>query len=374
MSRDLALAHDISHETAHDAESLVNGIVGAGIGEVEVHQTSGGPAASVRPRSAGDVSRTVALATRLQGKVAVTRRFEPGLIALELTRLSEIAAPDERACLIRVGAGALVRDVEARAIQFGLTLGPLLPSSPRKTVGAWLAGPTRGERAIPAGRLETSALALEAVLADGSRYHSKEAPRSATGPDLDHLLLGGEGRLGIITRATLRLFPRALVEAAGARSASSAIAAVEALRDFSRTDSAPVEARWDRTRGIVEARFAGIGAAVRARKFGSEPVAGREIIRGHLELAGSWNAWGAISPLRPFAMQFVSLHANGAFGALEFESPEEADAAAAHAQAIGFAIVSPRRLRPPPSRGWSNAGHLYAALLRSLDPSGVFQR
>src|SRR6185369_12735418 len=113
---------------AFHAASLVYGLVGAGIGEVEVQDTVGGPAASVRPRSAGDVSRTVALATRLHGKVAVTRRLQPGLIALELTRLSEIAAPDERSCLIRVGAGALVHDVEARAIQFGLTLGPLLPS------------------------------------------------------------------------------------------------------------------------------------------------------------------------------------------------------------------------------------------------------
>jgi hypothetical protein len=361
-------------EARFAADSLVNGVVGAGLGEVDVLRLDDGTAASIRPRSAADVAHLVALVTRLHGRLAITRRVKPGLVALDLSAMSDVDPPDERSCLIRAGAGALVRDVEANAIQLGLSLGPLLPSSPRKTVGAWLAGPTRGERAVPTGRLETSALALQAILADGTTYQSREAPRSATGPDLDHLLLGGEGRFGIITRATLRLFPRALVEASAARSVSSALEAIETMREATRGESAPVETRWDRRSGLVEARFSGLGAAARARKFGEEHLASRELIRGHLELAGSWNAWRALSPLRPQALQLVSLHADGAFGALEFEHVDEADEAAAYAQAMGFAVVSPRRLRASPSVGWSGAGPLLEALATAADPHGVFKR
>jgi FAD/FMN-containing dehydrogenase len=226
---------------------------------------------------------------------------------------------------------------------------------------------------IPPGRLETAALALEAVLAEGTFYRSKETPRSATGPDLDHLLLGGEGRFGVITRATLRLMPRTLVEATAACLAPSAPEAIRAIRQASH-GLAPVEARWDRSLGIAEARFMGSGAAARARRFGDAPSSGHEIIRGHLELAGSWHAWEAISPLRPQAFQLVAVWSQGAFGAVELETATDADAAAVHARAIGLTIVSPRRLRPGAAAGWDRgAAGLLRALEATTDPAGVFR-
>jgi hypothetical protein len=118
-----------------------------------------------------------------------------------------------------------------------------------------------------------------------------------------------------------------------------------------------------------------MNAAQRARRFGDAPVAGHEIIRGHLELAGTWKAWSAISPLRAQAFQLVAITGDGAFGALEFDTPEDADAAAAHARAIGHTIVSPRRLRPSPDVGWSGGA---AGILRSLeaatDVTAVYRR
>lgn len=365
---------DAPQEGEAGVDRMLAALVGAPVGELEIVERPEGQAASVRATTEGEVGRLVALAHRNGGRVAVTRRLKPGLVALDLSRLSRVEVPDEKSCLIRVGAGASVREVEARAIQSGLTLGPLLPSTPYKKVGAWLAGPTRGERTVPPGRLETAALALEAVLADGSHYRSKETPRSATGPDLDHLLLGGEGRFGILTRVTLRLFPRALVEAAGSRPAVGVLDAVEAARQAMREGLLPVELRWDKPRGTVEARFTGTGAAHRARRFGAATLGGREI-RGHLELAGSWKAWGAASPLRPEALQLVAIHVDGAFGALEFADAEEAERAAEHARHIGFAVVSPRRLRPDPALGWTGAAAaLHASLARELDPTGIFAR
>ncbi len=358
----------------HEPDTMLSQLAGAPVGRVELVELAGGTAANVQPGSAEEVQHLVSLAQRLGTRVAVTRRLAAGLIALDLSALSAIDAPDEKSCLVRAGAGASVAAVEARAIQAGLSLGPLLPSSQQKKVGAWLAGPTRGERAILPGRLETAALALEAVLADASLYRSKEAPRSATGPDLDHLLLGGEGRFGLITHVTLRLFPRALVEAAGARQVVGLREAIEACHEAMRSGLLPAEARWERARGTVEARFTGMNAAARARRFGSGDIGGREG-RAQLELAGSWKAWHAASPLRPEALELVCLHVDGAFGALEFADPDEAERASVYAQAIGFAVVSPRRLRPDPAVGWSGpAAALYERLAQLSDPRGVFAR
>lgn len=355
------------------APNLAQALSNGGAGEVELVEHADGDAVSLRPRNADEVSRAVTIAARLGARVAATRRVRPGLVALDLGALSGMEAPDETSCIIRVGAGSRVRDVEGRAIQEGLTLGPLLPSSPNKKVGAWLAGPTRGERAIPGDRLETAALALEAVLPDGTFYRSKETPRSATGPDLDYLLLGGEGRLGIITRATLRLFPRALVEALGMRPAVTALEAVESVHTAVKDGLWPAEARWDRGLATLEVRFTGPFAAQRAKRFGTGAIEGHEL-RGHLELAGSWRAWKSLSPLRPEALQLVAIHGDGAFGAIAFESAEQAEHAAVHARAIGFAVVSPRSLRVGPASGFEAAGisSIHEALARQLDPLGVF--
>lgn len=368
-------AIDDRGDARHDADELVVAVSAAGLGDVVVHETGDGPASLLKARGVAEVARAVALAARLHVRVAVTQRVRTGLLALDLEKIHELQAPDEVACLIRVGAGAKVGDVEDRAIQAGLTLGPLLPSTGHKKVGAWLAGPTRGERAIPGDRLETAALALEAVLADGSLYRSKEVPRSATGPDLDHLLLGGEGRFGIITHATLRLFPRGLSEASGARAAVTLLDAVEAVRAAVSEGLSPAEARWERVRAAVEVRFTGHLAAQRARRFGTVPLGGREGW-GHLELAGSWRAWAAASPLRPQSVQFVAIHGDGAFGALRFDDPAEAERAAKHAQAIGLVVVSPRRLRAPSDAAIqaAGAGAVYEALLRAADRTGVLGR
>ncbi len=374
-SRGSAAAPEAAPSPEVATERLEEALSGLSVGDVEAVHVDDQLTISIRPRTPTDIRQIVQLAARHRVRVAVTRRLRPGVFALDLSPMSAIDAPDEKTCLVRVGAGAKVREVEARAIQAGMSLGPLLPSSLNKTVGAWLAGPTRGERSIPPGRLETAALALEAVLAEGTFYRSKEAPRTATGPDLDHLLLGGEGRFGIITRATLRLLPRTLVEASAAREAPSVLEAIDAIRRATRHNLMPVEARWDRSRAVVEARFTGSGAAARSRRFGEARVSGREIIRGHLELAGSWRAWAALSPLRPQAFQLVALTGEGAFGAVELDSSDEAETAAVHARAIGHTIVSPRRLRPAAEVGWSaGASGVLRALESVTDPASVYRR
>jgi alkyldihydroxyacetonephosphate synthase len=52
-------------------------------------------------------------------------------------------------------------------------------------------------------------LGMEAVMPDGEVIRTKGVPKPASGPDLNHLLIGSEGTFGIVTEATLRAFPRA---------------------------------------------------------------------------------------------------------------------------------------------------------------------
>ena len=84
-------------------------------------------------------------------------------------------------------------------------------------------GPDRGLLATNAGGVNVLrygnardlVLGLEAVLPDGQIWHGlKRLRKDNTGYDLRHLLLGSEGTLGVITAASLRLFPRNRAEGA----------------------------------------------------------------------------------------------------------------------------------------------------------------
>jgi alkyldihydroxyacetonephosphate synthase len=57
------------------------------------------------------------------------------------------------------------------------------------------------------GKIEDMVISLQIVLPNGDIVHTRSAPRSATGPNFNQLLIGAEGMLGIITRATLRIRP-----------------------------------------------------------------------------------------------------------------------------------------------------------------------
>jgi len=133
-------------------------------------------------------------------------RGERHAFHVDRAKLEAIDPVDERAMWIRAYAGASVSDVEARLRASGLTLGSQPPSIFRGRVADWLEGPYAGRR-VEGDRLAGGVASVEAVLPDGLLFLSHAAPRSAAGPDVKNLLLGGEGRYGQLVAATLKAEP-----------------------------------------------------------------------------------------------------------------------------------------------------------------------
>lgn len=130
------------------------------------------------------------------GKAVVVRVSLEGICDLEV---------DGENLLATVGAGVKVDALEEQLVSRGYTLG--FQDPPAEPVGAWLAGSEPGpccRRSFPGW---SPVAALEAVLLEGTIVRTSLTPRSATGPDPKALLVGGAGRLGVITRATLRIHP-----------------------------------------------------------------------------------------------------------------------------------------------------------------------
>ena len=289
-------------------------------------------------------------------------------MTVDVGKLDRIIAVDGATGIARVEAGCGVEALEAAARRASATLGPLLPSVRAGSVGAGLAGPTRGERGIPGARRETAALAVSVILPDGRIAESRAAPRSATGPDLDHLALGGEGRLFVIAGAVIRLFPASPPCDASFRLPSLAEAVdtvarlcrdrLEPIRAVARRagDGALLSCSWGgassgplhRQRAIRTLERSGGAAALETEQV-VEAAAGS----ARLEVDATWESLGQVARQGVDAFELVGLHAGGAFAALACGEPMEASAA--RLRVPGLRIIAPGRLREA-EPGWESMG------------------
>lgn len=328
----------------------------------------------VTPPSIASLARAVAvvraheLPLRIRGSGDAPANAPESGVLLDLASLDRVASVDALTGIARVEAGCSVAALESAVRRAGCTLGPLLPSVRAGSVGAWLAGPTRGMRSVPGSRRETAALTVAAALADGRLAEGRAAPAKAVGPDLDHLTLGGAGRLSIVAAAWIRLFP-ATPQLSSAWSCPDIDAALSAVERLCRQRFAPARVRiqagpegtrlalawegiesaaidWDRAERELGGSFA------REREVAPKWV--REGPDGHtVEVDARWACLRSFSPHGD--LHLLGLHAGGAFAVLSLPEARTAEECAALARAAGMRVIAPRRLRDG-GPGWDAAG------------------
>ena len=129
-------------------------------------------------------------------------------VLLSLSRLNRIRSLDVLYDAIEVDAGCILADVQRAARDadryFPLSLG----AEGSCQIGGNLSTNAGGINVIRYGTARSLVLGLEVVLADGTVLDGMRSLRKDTaGYDLKQLFVGSEGTLGIITGASLRLFP-----------------------------------------------------------------------------------------------------------------------------------------------------------------------
>lgn len=134
---------------------------------------------------------------------------EPGdapTLTVNLQRMKQLLALDETSHLATFAAGVQGPDLEAQLRAHGYTLGHFPQSFELSTLGGWVATRSSGQQSLGYGRIE--ALFAGGVLeSPAGTWTLPPHPASAAGPDLRQLVLGSEGRMGIITAATVRISP-----------------------------------------------------------------------------------------------------------------------------------------------------------------------
>ncbi len=177
------------------------------------------PDGVARPRSAAEVESLLKLAaeadaavipygggTSVVGHLTVTDPDRPTL-SLDLSRMNGLLDLDADGSTATFGAGISGPDLEAALAPHGFTLGHYPQSFEYSTLGGWIASRSSGQFSLGYGRIEQLFAGGEVVTPAG-RLELPPHPASAAGPDLRQIVLGSEGRLGVITRATVTINPR----------------------------------------------------------------------------------------------------------------------------------------------------------------------
>ncbi|MDP2080893.1 MAG: FAD-binding oxidoreductase [Pseudotabrizicola sp.] len=154
----------------------------------------------------------------------------PAPLILSLERMTALRAAFPAENVLLVEAGMILADVQAEADRVDRLFPLSLASEGSARIGGNLAANAGGLNVLRYGNTRDLCLGLEAVLPDGSIFNGlKRLRKDNTGYDLRHLLIGSEGTLGIITAASLRLFPKPSANVVALLSVPSPRAALDLL-------------------------------------------------------------------------------------------------------------------------------------------------
>jgi glycolate oxidase len=196
--------------------------IGSGVNEDDTHDealtaTPIRPLAVVRPASTAEVaaivkaagSRGVPLTPRGSGTglSGGCIPLEGGLV-VSFERMNRILEIDTDNHVAVVEPGVTLADLDAALLPYRL-LYPVFPGEQSASLGGNIATNAGGMRAVKYGVTRHHVLGIEAVLGTGEVINAGgKFVKSTSGYDLTQLVIGSEGTLALVTRATLRLHPR----------------------------------------------------------------------------------------------------------------------------------------------------------------------
>lgn len=209
------------------------------------------PLAVIRPASTAEVSQIMQIAHShgvpvvpaggLSGLVGGTHA--PEALVLSLDRMKQIRMIDPITRVAVTEAGTILQTLREAAREQGLQFPMTFGAQGSATIGGILSTNAGGSNVLKYGNTRDLCLGIEAVLPDGTILDLMSAlHKDNSGYALKHLLIGAEGTLGIITAATLKLYPEPRIRTTGFLACPNLTDALTTLNRLQEATSDAVEA------------------------------------------------------------------------------------------------------------------------------------
>jgi alkyldihydroxyacetonephosphate synthase len=142
--------------------------------------------------------------TSVVGGVTALRGSLRAVIAMSLRRFDRCLRVDMASLTATLQAGVTGPEAEAALAEHGLTLGHFPQSFEYATIGGFAATRSAGQASSGYGRFDDLVLGLR-LMAPSGEIVTTAHPSSAAGPPIRELVVGSEGRLGVITEVTVKV-------------------------------------------------------------------------------------------------------------------------------------------------------------------------
>ena len=166
-----------------------------------------------------------------------------GGIVVDIKKMNQVLDIDSKSNLVTAEAGIIGEHLEREVARRGFTMGHFPSSIYSSTLGGYLAARSAGQLSAKYGKIEDMVVGMEAVLPQGQIVNTLVTPRSATGPDWNQILVGSEGTLGFITKATCKIWPSPQSRRFLAFIFPDSVTGVDAIRVMFRHDLKPAAVR-----------------------------------------------------------------------------------------------------------------------------------
>jgi len=127
------------------------------------------------------------------------------ILSVDMHEMNKIKWIDHDARMACIEAGIIGKDLDAKLQRLGMCIGHEPDSGEFSSLGGWIATRASGMKKNVYGNIEDIIISCKMVTCMGTMEKSCSVPRISTGPDVNQIILGSEGTLGIITEAVVKL-------------------------------------------------------------------------------------------------------------------------------------------------------------------------
>lgn len=181
--------------------------------------------------------------TSVSGAITCPQNERRMICVLDTSQMNRLLWLNKENLTVCFESGIVGQDLERVLREKGLTVGHEPDSYEFSTLGGWVATRASGMKKNVYGNIEDLVVRVRMVTPSGTLERECSAPRVSCGPDFNHMILGSEGTLGVITEVVLKVRPLPSVRRYGSLAFPNFEQGVLFMREVARRRCQPASVR-----------------------------------------------------------------------------------------------------------------------------------